>query len=556
MTIRLTRRGAIGAGLGVPLVVACSEQQAAAPPPASGSVFIHGVASGDPRSDSLVLWTRVETTADREPVRWELALDPEFAQVIGAGEATALAEADHTVKALPGGLKPDVTYYYRFIARDQTSPVGRARTLPVGPTERIGIALASCSNYAFGFFNAYDAIAKDEAIQFVLHTGDYIYEYGADGWGAETAQTIDRVHVPANEIVSLSDYRLRHAQYKRDAGSLAMHAAHPLIVLWDDHESANNPWTGGAQNHQPDTEGDWLVRRTNAIQAYYEWMPIREPEAGRSREEFWRTYVFGDLATLVTMETRHTARGEQVDYLKWVGRVTDPVAMQELKTLIADPSRTMISPAQADEVKLALSASVAAGQPWRIIGNAIPMARMIVPDVVKMGILPPPMTTTHQASQMVGLLGALGLPAFTDTWDGYPAAREAFYALCREAGASDLLVLTGDSHSFWMNQLADGQGRSMGVELGTAGISSPGDFIESGFDPETAAKLDRALETLDEVVWTDNFHQGYVRVVLGRDGGAADFVVVDSVLTPDYGVSTLKSTKLVPGGGALAFADA
>lgn len=555
MTIRLTRRGALGAGLGVPLVVACSEQETAPPQPA-GAAFIHGVASGDPRFDGMVLWTRVESTAAREEVRWELALDPEFTQVIGAGEATAMPESDYTVKAFPGGLRPDVTYYYRFIAREQTSPVGRTRTLPAGPTERVGIALASCSNYAFGFFNAYDAIAKDEAVQFVLHAGDYIYEYGAEEWGSETAKTIGRVHVPANEIVSLTDYRQRHAQYKRDPGSMAMHAAHPLIVLWDDHESANNPWTGGAQNHQGDTEGAWPARRDAAIQAYYEWMPIREPESGRSREEFWRTYVFGDLATLVTMETRHTARGEQVDYLKWLGRVTDPAAMDELRAVIADPSRTMISPAQAEEVRLALAASVAGGQPWRLIGNAIPMARMPVPDVVKMGVLPAPVATTLPAAQRIGLQGTLGLPFYSDTWDGYPAAREAFYALCREAGASDLVVLTGDSHSFWMNQLADGQGQPMGVELGTAGVTSPGDFVESGFDAETAEKLDRAFETLDEVVWTDNFHQGYVRVLLSRDSGVADFVAVDSVLTPDYRTSVLRSTKLVRTGGTVAFAEA
>ncbi len=555
MTIQLTRRGALGAGLLVPLAAACSEDK----PPESaapGAVFLHGVASGDPRFDGFVIWTRVESAAEREPVRWELALDPAFEQIIGAGEASAFPDTDYTVKVAPAGLKPDIVYHYRFIARDQTSPVGRTRTLPAGATAQLGLALVSCSNFAFGFFNAYDAIAKDPAVQFVLHTGDYIYEYGAEEWGAETGKTINRVHIPANEIVSLTDYRQRHAQYKRDAGSMAMHAAHPLITLWDDHESANNPWLGGAQNHQPDAEGGWAQRRENAIRAYYEWMPIREPEQGRSREEYWRTYVFGDLATLVTMETRHSARGEQVDYLKWIARVAEPGAMDELKAVIADPSRTMISPAQAEEVQLAMAASVAGGQPWRLIGNAIPMARMPVPDVVKMGIVPPPLGTSLEAAQRIGMLGTFGLPFYSDTWDGYPAAREAFYALCREAGASDLVVLTGDSHSFWMNALADGEGRPMGVEIGTAGVTSPGDFVESGFDPATAEKLDRAFETLDEVVWTDNFHQGYVRIVLTRDGAVSDFVAVDNVLTADYRTSVLKSARVERSGDSVRFADA
>ena len=176
----------------------------------------------------------------------------------------------------------------------------RTRTLPSGATESLGIALASCSNFAFGYFNAYRAIAEDESIDFVLHTGDYIYEYGADGWGAETAERLGRVHEPAHEIVSLADYRARHAQYKRDPDSQAMHATHPLMCCWDDHESTNNPWSGGAQNHQPE-EGSWNERRDASVRAYYEWMPIREPEGGLRPIDFWRVYSFGDLATLVTL---------------------------------------------------------------------------------------------------------------------------------------------------------------------------------------------------------------------------------------------------------------
>ncbi len=193
--------------------------------------------------------------------------------------------------------------------------------MPTGRLDRLGIALASCSNYAFGFFNAYDAIAKDPAIDFVLHTGDYIYEYGQDSWGGEVSRLIGREHQPAHEIVSLADYRMRHAQYKSDSGSRAMHAAHSLLACWDDHESANNPWTDGAQNHQPETEGDWAQRRAASIQAYFEWMPVREPEwleqKGRSRMQFWRGYSFGDLATLFTLETRHTARAKQIDYMEF-----------------------------------------------------------------------------------------------------------------------------------------------------------------------------------------------------------------------------------------------
>ncbi|MCB9955202.1 MAG: alkaline phosphatase D family protein [Caulobacterales bacterium] len=523
----------------------------------SNDVFRHGVASGDPQKDSVVLWTRIETNLDSEPVRWEIARDAAFTDIVRSGEAFAKASADHTVKAIPDGLDPGAHYFYRFTARKRISPVGQTRTLPEGATDRLGLAVASCSNYAFGFFNAYEAIAKDDDVDFVLHTGDYIYEYGADEWGAETAKVIGRVHEPANEIVSLLDYRTRHAQYKRDAGSLAMHAAKPLITLWDDHESANNPWVGGAQNHQPDKEGDWIVRCANAIRAYYEWMPIRNPALGELPEEYWRTYVFGDLATLVTLESRHTARGEQVDYARYQTLLeTDEDYEAFKRDVIGDPSRRMISEKMEGVLSAALAQSVATGEPWRLIGNAIPMARMLVPDLVGKGYLPDPSNDENalDAAKRIAWLGKHELPFYTDTWDGYPAAREDFYKLCREAGASDLLVLTGDSHSFWANRLFDGEGRQMGLEIGTSGISSPGDFVESGFDKETAETLDRAFaEELDEVLWTDNFHQGYVRLDLARDEAQAVYIAVDNLLTPEFKTITLRTDRIAKKGGTVDY---
>jgi alkaline phosphatase D len=304
----LSRRGTL-AGIAGSLILAALPGRGAAVPVSANGLFRHGVASGDPDAVSVVLWTRVTPLGmGAAEVEWELAADRDFARILRHGRADAGPEQDHTVKVLAEGLAPGGRYFYRFRCGGMTSPIGQTRTLPEGRLDRLGIALASCSNYAFGFFNAYDAIARDPGVEYVLHTGDYIYEYGADGWGAETARRIGRMHQPANEIVSLSDYRQRHAQYKTDAGAQAMHAAHPLLACWDDHESANNPWIGGAQNHQADKEGPWEDRRAASIRAYFEWMPVREPGMGRSRAQFWRSYRFGDLATLHTLETRHTAR--------------------------------------------------------------------------------------------------------------------------------------------------------------------------------------------------------------------------------------------------------
>jgi alkaline phosphatase D len=354
--------------------------------------FLHGIASGDPDATSVVLWTRITTPSDVE-VECEVATDAAFQNIVWRARQMASADRDFTTKFVASRLKPGTRYHYRFRTGDVVSRTGQTRTLPLGRVERLGIALASCSNFAFGYFNAYDAIAKDTAVDFVLHTGDYIYEYAAGGWGGDVARKIGRVHEPANEIVSLSDYRTRHAQYKTDAGSQDMLAAKPLLACWDDHESANNPWVGGAQNHQPATEGDWASRRAASIQAYYEWMPVREPVLGRTRMQFWRHYSFGDIATLSTLETRHTARAQQVDYTPFytsLASKADAEAME--RNLIGAPDRRLISAQQETDLAAAWANSKQLAQPWRLIGNPMPIARTRVPDVVALGVISNPET--------------------------------------------------------------------------------------------------------------------------------------------------------------------
>ncbi|MEZ5946918.1 MAG: alkaline phosphatase D family protein [Hyphomonas sp.] len=559
---RINRRDAMALISGSALATACTTPAGKTAMIGAGQsdpeTFQHGVASGDPDSTSVVIWTRVTTDAPEIPVTWTVSADAEGQSIVARGDVTATGETDHTVKVVADGLEPGRSYYYRFQAGDEVSRTGRTRTLPVGHLDQLGIALVSCSNFPFGYFNAYDAIARDEAIDLVLHTGDYIYEYGGpDGWGEETGAVIGRPHDPPHEIVTLADYRCRHAQYKRDAGSRAMLAAHPLVCCWDDHESANNPWTDGAQNHQPDAEGRWEDRRAASIRAYYEWMPVREPAPGRTRAQFWRTYAFGDLATLLTLETRHTARGKQVDYAEWMPKLKTEADYEAFRRdVLGDPARHMISGAELDDISAALSSSVSGGQPWRVIGNQIPMARMPVPDLVGLGVLPAPNDTSLDAHKRLAWLGAHALPFYTDTWDGYPAAREAFYDLCKASGASDLLVLTGDSHSFWANQLHNGAGQNMGVELGTAGVTSPGDFIDSGFDIKTAKALDQAFaDHLAEVEWTDNLHQGYVRVVLRPDAATAVFVAVDTVLKPDYAARPIKAFTIIKAAEGLSMRE-
>lgn len=545
-----SNRRRVLAGLAATSALATVSLPLRAHEPSRDGSFRHGVASGDPDARSVVLWTRI-TAEGEQQVSWQLSEDQDFTQIRAEGIAQTNPECDHTVKVLAQNLDSGKSYYYRFKFNDELSPVGRTRTLPIGELDRLGIALVSCSNYAFGYFNAYDAIASDASVDFVLHTGDYIYEYAADGWGGETARKLGRIHQPANEIVSLGDYRRRHAQYKTDAGSLAMHAAHPLLACWDDHESANNPWKSGAQNHQPATEGDWATRRAASIRAYYEWMPVREPEwlgvNGRSRAQFWRAYSFGNLALLHTLETRHTARDKQIDYTSFE-ELADETHSVVMKAVDA-PGREMLSQELQNSLSEALRASVSAGQPWRLIGNPMPIARTFVPDVVGLGVIPDP-NASDQASGAAKTLawkGRNNLPFYPDTWDGYGWARERLYDLSRQAGASDLVFLTGDSHSFWLNKLADSEGRPAGIELGTAGVSSPGDFVESGFGKETAAALDRVFaEWNPEIVWTDNLHQGYVRLELSPERADANFIAVDTVHSPQYRTFVLKRRGILP----------
>lgn len=522
-------------------------------------VFRHGVASGDPDTTSVVLWTRV-TAQGQQMVTWQIAKDLDFSDVVGSGSFETGPDRDHTVKVLAEGLEPGETYFYRFRHGDVESRIGRTRTLPVGHLDRLGIALVSCSNYPFGFFNAYEAIARDPGIDFVLHTGDYIYEYGADGWGGDVAKIIGRVHQPAHEIVSLADYRERHAQYKTDYGSLAMLAAHPLLACWDDHESANNSWVGGAQNHQPDTEGDWNARRASSIQAYFEWMPVREPEwldvDGRSRMQFWRAYSFGDLALLHTLETRHTARAQQIEYAAYADKLeSEEDADFLVNQVLGAADRRMLSVELEGDLSAALAGSVKAGQPWRLIGNPMPIADTRVPDVVKLGLIPDPVgdPAASGAAKILAWKGKWNLPFYTDTWDGYLWAKERLYGLSHAAGAGDLIFLTGDSHSFWLNDLADAAGRPAGIEIGTAGVSSPGDFMDSGFGPEVSRRLDKAFaEHNPQVVWTDNMHQGYVRAELTPQHCDVAFVGVTTVLDRNFSTFEIRRDRVSRKDGRLA----
>ncbi|HVT35083.1 MAG TPA: alkaline phosphatase D family protein, partial [Nevskiaceae bacterium] len=325
---------------------------------AGSSPFHHGVASGDPRSERVMLWTRVTLAAppDSIPVTYVVATDTALANIVTSGTASADAAHDYTVKVDVAGLSPGTTYYYRFSANGMDSQIGRTRTLPVGSVDRLRIAVLSCASLAHGYFNAYRCVAHRADLDLVVHLGDYIYEYGDGDYGSA------RNYQPPHEIITLHDYRTRHNQYKRDPDVKALHRQHPVVAIWDDHEFADNAWLGGAANHQPDTEGAWTDRVNAAVQAYYEWMPIRPPASGDIRN-IYRSFRIGDLAELFMLEERITARDQQLD-----SNLPGGTSLFTESGAYLDTSRHMISNTQQNWLLNHMHQSTAQ---WKLIGQGV-----------------------------------------------------------------------------------------------------------------------------------------------------------------------------------------
>ncbi len=556
----LTRRQTLMGGAALTTaggLSACSSNQFSVEDTGSSTGFEHGIASGDPTHDSIVLWTRTTPSGPRSTSlvkgQWQIATDPNFKNPTQEGSFETGPHRDWTVKIHVKNLQPDSHYYYRFLVDDLTSPLGHTRTLPDGHVKRLRLAVVSCNSWQHGFFNGYDHIARDPDFNAVLHLGDYIYEYGTDGYGGDIGQRIGRLHEPSHEVWTLSDYRKRHAQYKTDPAMQAMHKIHPMILMWDDHEVANNSWSGGAQNHQAN-EGDWKERVRNALQAYYEWMPVRDPEPNRPREALYRSYKFGDLATLVTIETRLTARSEQIlieDHADDFNSLEDVEKFRQ--NVLNDPDRYMLGQAQIDFVEKELAQSKRQGQPWRLVGNQILMGEVKIPDLTP---FIKEETIAKIEKDWSGVRAFVEtskyrFPLYLDAWSGYPNARERFYAACERAGATDLVVLTGDAHEFWTNDLYRENGTKMGIELGTSSITSATveEYLGSG------TKDFALLVTRDnpQARYYDPLHKGYIDLTLTHKKGVAKHVSMSTVEAPDYKVKITAQFTFKPKANSVHF---
>jgi len=433
------------------LPIGCSDEDA----PAEDSPFKHGVASGDPLADAVILWTRVTTAAASVEVKWELSATKDFAKVDASGTATTSADRDYTVKVDAKALKAGTTYFYRFTAEGKTSPVGRTKTASTGALSRLRLGVVSCSSLAHGYFHAYRELATRLDLDAIVHLGDYIYEYGNQEYGEV------RKYEPPHELLSLDDYRKRYAQYRRDPDLAAVHLQFPFINVWDDHETADNSWSGGASNHSP-TEGEYAARRAAAAKAYSEWVPIRDQEGGK----IYRGFVFGDLVDLTMLDTRIIGRDQQVE------KKTDAALLDAKRQLLGAEQEIWL----ADRLKSSTAK-------WQLLGQQVVVA---------------------------------SFPVFfnEDAWDGYPGAKERLNVMLEANAAKNIVVLTGDIHMSFAFELprdpksADydpktGKG-SLGVEFVVPGVTSPG-------MPEQLANVATGLVQDNPHLKYANVHQkGYV----------------------------------------------
>jgi alkaline phosphatase D len=518
--------------------------------------FLHGVLSGDPLSDRVIIWTRAtpaNTTDGKDiAIHWEVATDEQFTKFVSTGTFFTNAARDFTVKVDVTGLSPGSVYFYRFMRNNVYSPVGRTKTLSVGALNQVKLAVMSCSNYPAGFFNVYAEVAKMNDIDAVIHLGDYIYEYPRDGYASQDAAALNRLVEPRTEIITLTDYRSRYALYRTDPDMQAMHAKLPLIAVWDDHEFANDAWSGGAQNHDPATEGPFSARRAAALQAYHEWMPVRLPDASKN-DHIYRSFDFGNLVSLHMLDTRLIGRDKQLSFTNYVG-AGGAFDAAKFTTDLSNPARQLIGAEQTAWLQAQMGKSNAT---WQILGQQILMARMNIPAplvlqqisftnyvtlVGKAQAAPASLTAAERA-----ILAQPAIPYNLDAWDGYAVARETVFGMAKALN-KNLIALAGDTHNCWASDLADFNGNAIGVEFGVTSVTSPG--FEAIFPDENPVAVAAGLEQLiGPLVYAETKNRGYMVVTATPAETRAEWRFVSTVKSKTYTLLPGKTLKTLPGAG-------
>lgn len=540
--LKRTAYAGTAAALGSSLLV---RDLAAAQPDHTLAPFLHGVASGDPLTDGVILWTRVtppgEANPSTIPTRWVVAHDVDLRDVVASGTAFATPERDYTVKVDVRGLEPGRWYFYGFEALGARSLTGRTKTAPAGGVEHLRFAVVACSNYQGGYFNVYGAIAERQDLDAVLHLGDYIYEGEAEP-GSMTRFAEPRAHTPATEIFTLDDYRMRHGQYRLDPDLRRAHQLFPWITTWDDHESANNAWKDGPGPGNPtDGDGTWTGRKAIAQRVYEEWLPIRTDDPTC----IYRTLSYGDLADVVVLDTRLDGRDRQV------GKTGLTILENETR----NPDRQLISPEQRSFFFDALSTSKASGTRWRIVAQQVMMAPLNVVGLPNakglLGVTLPdvPLFLTSGPTSSLN----------TDQWDGYHAERERFYDHLLSNEIDNVVVLTGDIHTSWANDLSPDSSNPLvdpvAVEMVCSSVTSGGfEYILGSVE---AARLAEPLVQLvnPHIKWTDLTRRGYLLLDITPERVQGEWYLFETVRTRNLDQSLEAVWQTVNGANRLSAGD-
>ncbi len=514
------------AGAGAPLLAQTSKG------------FSHGVASGEPGADRVLLWTRYVSGQD-ERLKWEVAADAAFRRIVAQGDAMASPANDCCAKAWAKGLKPGRWYHYRFVARDGSKSVtGRTRTLPVGKVPSFKLAVFSCSNYGFGHFNAYAHAIESGEFDLAVHLGDYFYEYPRGDY-PNAKQVLAGREAPVEESVTLEGYRERFRMYRSDADLQRLHQLLPMVSVWDDHETANDSWHGGAENHQPN-EGDWATRKALSEKAYREWLPVSDHD--------YAQYEIGQLATMFRLETRHLARSEQLDLLS-VFKSAAPGQAEAAYAAFRDGAwraedRTLLGARQESWLASGMKASKRAGKRWQVLAQQVVMGEVAMSDKLVAGMPANSADWLKQELKSTVAAGHVGVPLNMDAWDGYPAARRRLLDSALAANA-ELLVLTGDTHNAWAFDL-DHHDERVGVEMAGHSVTSPG--AESSIrwlKPDEMARV--TVERNRQLKWCDTSQRGYMAVELTPGSATSEWRFLASVRQKGTALAGVKRMTVLAG---------
>jgi alkaline phosphatase D len=512
------RRFILGAGLAGLATLAAPRFAFAA----QTSGFTHGVASGDPRQTQVTLWTRY-VAASETLLHVEVADDEAFTRIAQSGEAAAHGGTDWCVHARIAGLMPGRWYWYRFTSPSgERSAVGRTRTLPDGKPVHFRIAVFSCSNGPVGWFNAYAHAAAREDVDLAIHLGDYLYEAPVMRPGQAPGLAQRRGLAPDGELLQLTDYRARYGSYRSDPDLAELHRRLPMITVWDDHETSNDSWQGGAEGHQSATDGDWALRKSYGVRAWREWLPMSD--------NWYDSYQIGDLATLFRLETRLLGRSRQLATdLQAIVAAGGADLQQNLvafgKGPLADTKRSMMGPGQERWLADGLAESTAQGTRWQVLANQVIIGTTKFPKSSAAwftgGVTPPDVAADLMGREAVSMAN---LPYSMDKWDGYPAARDRLFASARAAKAN-IVTLTGDSHNAWAFNLADKAG-PIGVEFAGQSVSSNG--MERRFNGDVARVAADYVKANPGLRWMDASQRGYFVLDIGRDRVETEYVFMPS----------------------------